>query len=282
MILERLKTLLKESQEETNKIYLRNLLKEVLQFYVLNFVYSTPPYHKLIFTGGTCLRLCFGLPRLSEDLDFDLEEKDFDFNLFNKKVKYYFQKKLKYQNLSLKFRKKNKILFLKFPVLADLGFAAKSESEVLFVRCDFSFNQSPHFKTITQLTSAPDFSFFVRAYDLSTLFANKIAAFLQREFKKGKGQEEPFKGRDVFDLVWFLEQSQKANWELKPNWPRLKSLIKIENKKDLPELIRKKALRIEKKALIEDLRPFFPDFRFVQEFAKNYQILLLQNLQRIL
>ncbi|MEW6103904.1 MAG: nucleotidyl transferase AbiEii/AbiGii toxin family protein [bacterium] len=50
---------------------IRNYLKEHLQLYILDFVYNRSYGKELIFTGGSCLRFCFGLNRVSEDLDFD-------------------------------------------------------------------------------------------------------------------------------------------------------------------------------------------------------------------
>ena len=53
---------------------IKNILKEYLQYPVLSFIYNDKKYKSMIFIGGSCLRTCFDLPRLSEDLDFDLPE----------------------------------------------------------------------------------------------------------------------------------------------------------------------------------------------------------------
>ena len=58
--------------------YKRNLLKEYLQVLILDFIYSSPKYGGLIFYGGTCLAHCFGLRRLSEDIDFVDDKKEID------------------------------------------------------------------------------------------------------------------------------------------------------------------------------------------------------------
>jgi len=75
MVVDELKNIVaKTRQQNKTNVYTRSLLKEYLQTYVLNFIYLNPEYNRnFIFTGGTCLRRCFGLNRLSEDLDFDLE-----------------------------------------------------------------------------------------------------------------------------------------------------------------------------------------------------------------
>ena len=73
MILDELQLTLDRNRQK-NPLYLRNLLKEHLQYYLLNFVYNSPYAEKFLFKGGTCLRFCFDLPRLSEDLDFDVKD----------------------------------------------------------------------------------------------------------------------------------------------------------------------------------------------------------------
>ena len=53
----------------------RILLKEALQVYVLDHLYNHPNYRRLNFYRGTCLHIVYDLNRLSEDLDFDEEER---------------------------------------------------------------------------------------------------------------------------------------------------------------------------------------------------------------
>lgn len=276
MIIEDLKTVVNKSKPVKNREYARNLLKEAIQLYVLNFVYTSSFYKSLIFTGGTCLRRFYDLPRLSEDLDFDIEKKPFPFEKFEVDLKSYFVKDLQYKELEIKFKKKNKTFFLRFPVLKEIGFSSASETDILFVRLDFAFNESENFQTEKQLLSTWNFSFLVKAYDFPTLFANKINAFLIREFRSGKEQKEPFKGRDVFDLVWMLQKSKELS--LKPNFERVFDLTGIKNKDRLGDLIQKKAERIESKALYEDLRGFFADLDFVEDFCQNFKQLIADNI----
>lgn len=275
MIIDELKTIVRQNQSIKNKEYFRNLLKEALQLYVLNFIY-TSSYKSLIFTGGTCLRRFYNLPRLSEDLDLDVEEKTFPFEKFAVDLENYFIKDLQYRNLGVKFRQKNETFFLRFPVLKAIGFSSASETDILFVRLDFAFNQSRNFQTEMQLLSTSSFSFLVKTYDFPTLFANKISAFLTREFRKGKGQEEPFKGRDVFDLVWMLQKAKELS--LEPNFARITDLTGVK-KEEVGELIKNKAEKIDPKALYEDLRGFFPDLNFVEDFCQNFKRLLADNLR---
>ena len=47
------------------------LLREYLQHKILNIVYNSESGRKMVFMGGTALRLTLNNQRFSEDLDFD-------------------------------------------------------------------------------------------------------------------------------------------------------------------------------------------------------------------
>ena len=53
---------------------LRNSAKEEIQYYVLDFIYHHPKYSKWIMYGGSALRICYGLNRMSVDLDFEIDQ----------------------------------------------------------------------------------------------------------------------------------------------------------------------------------------------------------------
>src|SRR3989338_2269727 len=50
----------------------RNVLKEELQHYVLNFIYHHSEYGQWVMYGGSALRICHNLDRMSVDLDFEI------------------------------------------------------------------------------------------------------------------------------------------------------------------------------------------------------------------
>ena len=49
----------------------RNLLREYLQYKILEIIFNSPLGNKLSFLGGTALRILYDNTRFSEDLDFD-------------------------------------------------------------------------------------------------------------------------------------------------------------------------------------------------------------------
>ncbi|MCX6741171.1 MAG: nucleotidyl transferase AbiEii/AbiGii toxin family protein [Candidatus Parcubacteria bacterium] len=70
----------------------RNVLKEELQFHILNFIYHHPEYNKWIMYGGSALRIIHGLDRMSVDLDFEISHSVTEKLLeeFEKEIKNYF------------------------------------------------------------------------------------------------------------------------------------------------------------------------------------------------
>ncbi|MBR4646413.1 MAG: nucleotidyl transferase AbiEii/AbiGii toxin family protein, partial [Bacteroidales bacterium] len=58
-------------QLATNAAFHKHILKEHIELLALEHLSQSPYAPKLVFIGGTNLRLVLGLDRFSEDLDFD-------------------------------------------------------------------------------------------------------------------------------------------------------------------------------------------------------------------
>ena len=254
---------------DLDPLVLRTKLKEALQEYVLGFVYNHPTYRAFLFTGGTCLRLLYGLPRLSEDLDFDVDGT-VDAQAFADDVQAYVQRSLHYSSMQTKVTGNGMSVFLKFPVPKQLGLVHSSfDSPTLSLRCDLALEQVGLYGDQRAPVSTARTMFFVRAYDLPTMFGNKLAAFIGRVYQKGATQTVPFKGRDVFDLVWFLQQSQRQNWRLTPNWPRVLALLKARTPEDVLRDATEKAAALKPAEVAADLRPFIENQQMLEAFIAN-------------
>ncbi len=255
--------------KSNNRLYLRNLLKEYLQAYVLFFIYTTDRYkEKLIFTGGTCLRHFYNLPRLSEDLDFDYEKK-LDSSLLAGSLREFFERKYQYNELEISVKQDGKQILLKFPVLQDLGLSSEEESNRLYVKLDLSINPSENFNTIMSSKSLYNFNFIARHYDLPNLMAGKVIAIFQRDIKKGKDNRQTIKGRDYFDLLWYLKQ------DIKPNINRIKDILGKPNLNynRLKVMLDKKIEKLEKKFMTDfknDLLPLIENENFIEAYVNNY------------
>jgi len=269
MITQKLKTIVEENKT-LYRGYLNNLLKNYLQLLVLNFIYNSK-YAFLIFKGGSCLRICFDLPRLSEDLDFDYE-KDFDIPQFFADISQYIRREENFPLLETKITKQR--LYLKFPILKSLGLATEWESDKLYLKIELSLVKKCKYKTEIQPIFEEGLSFLVKRYDLSTLMAGKIEAILQRVWFKGKKSEITVKGRDYFDLYWYLKKG------IKPNYECLEYKGKRPSKTEVWQEVKKRVKKVKAKDLEYDLVNLVENRNFVRDFCQNYQAIFKEKLRK--
>jgi predicted nucleotidyltransferase component of viral defense system len=270
MIVEELNTLvIKAHRQNLSSIYIKSLLKEYLQVYVLNFIYSNRKYNQcFLFTGGTCLRHCFGLNRLSEDLDFDLK-KPLDVPEFKALLENYFKKEYLHNDVQISVQKRGSQITLKFPVLRKLNLASDTESDFLYVKIDLSNMVSQIYDQLTTLQTINQFNYMVTHYDLSSLMAGKFNAILTRNKLMGKENNQVVKGRDFFDLLWFLDK------KIKLNLPRLNDLLSSDH--SLPHIMSmvdakvEEAIHNNRQSFKQDLLPFINNPNFLEDYLNNYQ-----------
>ena len=268
MLLEELlKSIIAEKRQlRVPKAVILNYLKEYIQYLVLSLIYNHSEFKKLVFKGGSCLRICYNLPRLSEDLDFDYEKKLFPDGLLPGLEKYLsYEIRSKYFS-SLETKIQSTIrLYLKFPLLHNLGLSEKPESDKLYVKIEAEDILLPEASFGMTPVSQLGFNFMAYHYDLPTLMTGKIHAVLNRLWFKGKKQEIDIKGRDFYDLYWFLQNN------VKPNWRSLKKITTIKNEKELKSILVERIRKtVTPQKLNYDLRNFLPDPSFVSDFSKNY------------
>jgi predicted nucleotidyltransferase component of viral defense system len=61
-------------QIRNNALLGKSMMKEYIQLLILDYLSTTKYIRKLIFIGGSNLRLVYGIDRFSEDLDFDCKD----------------------------------------------------------------------------------------------------------------------------------------------------------------------------------------------------------------
>ena len=99
--------------------------------------------------------------------------------------------------------------------------------------------------------------------------AGKLNALFNRVWFKGDKNEIDIKGRDFYDLFWFLQNG------VNPDWASLRKFIGVSNKKELKEKIEKIINQsVTARKLSYDLKNFFPDQVFVNDFCRNYKTLI--------
>lgn len=248
------------------KAVILNYLKEYIQYLVLSFIYNHKSFKKLVFKGDSCLRICYRLPRLSEDLDFDFDKKLFSDDLLPQldeylgneiRAKYFSRLKTKVQS--------DIRLYLKFPLLYSLGLAQKPESDKLYVKVETEAEIAPFAKLELTPVSKFGFNFIANHYDLPSLMSGKIHAVLRRLWFKGREPEVDIKGRDFYDLFWFFQN------KVSPNWKMLNKTAGIKNEKQLKSLLKRKIeTAVTSQKLSYDLGNFIADRIFVEDFCRNY------------
>jgi predicted nucleotidyltransferase component of viral defense system len=269
MIEERLASTMAQSGKSLNPLFLRTKLKEALQDEVLAFVYNHPQYRSFLFTGGTCLRKLYGLPRLSEDLDFDVPGQP-DTASFVADIRAYVSKVLQYRHMTTSISENGLSVTLVFPVLRQLGLVHSSaDSPNLLLRCDIAVEPSGIYGAQVSPLSTAQAMFFVRAYDLPTLFASKLAAFVGRDDTRGSSQTLPFEGRDVFDFMWFLQRAQQQERKLQPLWPRVLALLGADSAVSVLRCAAYKVASLDTDQVAANLRPFIETEQALEAFCTN-------------
>ncbi len=271
MLLDNLKTIVQSGRERNVSIeYIKIELKEALIYYTLDFIYNSPKWNNLIFGGGTALKIVGKTARLSEDLDLDYSQEDFDGTAFVLDLLNYF-KQLGFDDIDYILKQNGKLIILKFPVLKKLELSKdiKSESDLLYLKIEIEKNMYSVYGTKATPITKGSLFFVVKNYDLETLFANKIGAILGRKDKVYNDKFD-FKGRDFYDLIWFLENN------IKPNLERLKQIIgkeqnkKIEDYDDIWQLIRDRIEGIDTNGIYIDMQNLVESLESIKQLADNY------------
>jgi len=186
-------------------------LREMMQEITLAALSRTNFFEKAAFYGGTALRIFYGLDRYSEDLDFSLLKPDFDFSMepyFNA-----IRSEFKSLGLTVRIKEKEKTkqttiesAFLKAEtiwqeiVLEDIiKETGVRSNKTLKIKIEVDRQPPLNFNTEQKLLIRP-FSFYVKCFTVSSLFAGKMHALLFRKWKNR------VKGRDWYDLEWYVKK----------------------------------------------------------------------------
>ena len=150
------------------------------------------------------------------------------------------------------------------------------------MRCDFSNVTTKEYQVQKNLITADNRQFFVNAYDLPTLYANKIVAFLNRSFFKGKFEKIPFKGRDIYDMYWLLQLSAKTGYTLKPDVKRLMTLIPKKTLAEIRSLVKTKVDLVDPQFVYNDLYPMVESKEFLDHFLQDFRRVIMDQLEYVL
>lgn len=186
-------------QMRDNALFDKHMLKEYLQFMVLDFLSSTSYIRKMAFIGGTNLRLIKGIDRFSEDLDFDckgMELDEFmrmtdDVILFLNRSGMNAQARDKNNSRLTAFRRN-----IHFPqLLFDLELTGHKEERFL-IKIETQ-DQGVNYTPISVNVRGCGFFFPLPVPSDDVLCAMKLSALFSRK-----------KGRDFYDAMFLLSKTQ--------------------------------------------------------------------------
>lgn len=196
---ERLKDLVRAS---SGLVEARNRIREYLQAEILGSLQRSGAMVPLAFQGGTALRFLYSIRRFSEDLDFALERPDrgYDFRKILKAA----QSDLVQEGYAIDVRVSDQRVvhnaFLRFPgLLSDLGLSPHA-NEVFSIKLEVDTRPPAGTVLMTTLVRR-HLTLRLQHHDPASLLAGKLHAILQRPYPKG---------RDIYDLIWYLSD---------PGWP---------------------------------------------------------------
>ena len=179
-----------------------NYMREQLQRIVLTALHEAGAFVRIAFVGGTCLRMVHGLPRYSEELDFSLiDTADYDFTLFLQKVKTKLNAMGIEHTIKANTKKVVHVAKIGFPQIRRMVKESPMADAKLMIKLEVDTHPPSGWKTERHIQRSDFGLAALVSYDLSSLFSGKIHALCCRKYTKG---------RDWYDLVWYLTQQPPA------------------------------------------------------------------------
>lgn len=276
----------------TSKDY-ENALKEILQEIALLGLWRAKFFEHAAFYGGTALRILYGLDRFSEDLDFSLLKPSENFSLspYLKAI----ETELMAMGFSVAVEERKKSVetaiesaFIKANTLEHLlkinvpaSAQGTHKNAVMSIKLEVDTHPPGGFETEARVLLQP-IPFSVKTYQQSDLFAGKLHAILQR------GWKNRVKGRDYYDLVWYLSRDipvhlshleerlrQSGGWP--KNWNEDRHL----ELKDLHRLLSEKFSQVDFEAAKKDVAPFLRDPAACELWSASFFNALLPQLKAV-
>jgi len=217
----------------------RGLLREYLQYKILEIIFTSEYVGRLSFLGGTALRIMYGNTRFSEDLDFDnfgLSEGDFK-NLSQK-----IRVGLEAQGLKVEIDTVSKGAYRCRVRLSEILFInelSPHQEEKILIQIDsmaHMFSYQPERKILNKFDVFCEI--FITPPDI--LLSQKIYAALNRKRAKG---------RDFYDIIFLFSFT-------KPNYDYLQLKLNVKDAMALRKQILESIKGLNFKELGADVKQF--------------------------
>jgi predicted nucleotidyltransferase component of viral defense system len=185
-----------------------NRCREFVQLLCLKILDEHKLFDNLAFTGGTALRVVYGMKRFSEDLDFSLVRKEgYSFSRMSDVMSGALALAGLKSELKPKAEKTVHSAMLKFPrLLKELGLSPL-ENQKLSIKLEIDTNP-PRGGHIQNRIIQRLYTFNIAYFDLPSMFATKLHACFFRSYVKG---------RDYYDFLWYMGNNVKPNFTLLNN-----------------------------------------------------------------
>lgn len=229
----------------------RNLVREYLQARILESLQRAGAMVPLAFHGGTALRFLYAIPRYSEDLDFALERtrNSYDFRAYLRAIQDEFVKEGYQVGIKLNERKTVNSAFVRFNnLLYESGLSAQRD-EVLAVKIEVDTHPPVGAGLETTLIRR-HVTLRLQHHDRASLLAGKLHALFQRRYVKG---------RDLYDLLWYLSD---PDWP-EPNLTILRNALEqtkwngpVPSEQNWRAILYQRLQSIDWKKSIADVKPF--------------------------
>ncbi len=274
------------SYQPSNEDEALSALREVMQEVALAGLSRTDFYEQAAFYGDTALRIFYGLDRFSEDLDFSLLNVNPNFSL-----EPYFSaiiSEFEANGMNVEIREKEKKIktsiesaFLKHEtiwkelVLEDIvKQAGITSTKSIKIKIEVDCKTPLGFVTEEKLLLRP-FSFYVKCFTRSNLFAGKLHALLFRKWKNR------VKGRDWYDLEWYIKNGiplDKKHFLQRAkdsgDWQR-----NTITKQEIMQLLQDKIHTVSLDKVKEDVVRFVRNDASIKIWSKSYFLDLIEQLK---
>lgn len=225
---------------EAMRRFPRSIMREYLQYKMLEIIFETPEGRQLSFLGGTALRIMHGNERFSEDLDFDnfgLSPKNFT------RMSDEIRKKFALEGVTVETRTVAKNAFrcyCKIPNILYREGLSPHPTEKILIQVDtlpHHFDYTPERKLLNRFDVFSE----ILVTPAPLILAQKIVAAFDRKRAKG---------RDFYDIVFLLSRNTT------PDFPYLAATMDIHNVSTLKRHILQRCAPLDFSALANDVEPF--------------------------
>ena len=264
-------------------ISFENTLREVAQKIVLYALSRTSFFRKASFYGGTCLRIFHSLQRFSEDLDFNITQKDTDFSwndytgacldtLESYGLDAEITSKPEYDTGEIRRR---------YVKIACADLAREYFNKDMFhkdkkvsIKLEVSTWYKEGARYSSEILNAPTLS-SVRCHDMPTLFAGKLSAVINRSWGNRT------KGRDFYDYVYYISLGVKYNLEYIKHSLAMSMEIDLDDITDarIKQWLKERFESVNYEQIMADIYPFVLEGNTIQSINKDLLLATVDKIQ---